>query len=87
MSYFLFYSEECPHSIKFINYLQEYQLTFFQIVNVATAQNLPNYIHSVPSIIVPNYEQPLVGGQVFQWLEQFLQQSQQQSQRSRPRQR
>ncbi len=74
MSYILFYSDECPHSKKFIHYLQQYQLTFFQVVNVATAQSLPNYIHSVPSIIVPDFDQPLVGGQVFQWLEQFLQQ-------------
>ena len=80
----LFYSERCPHCEKFYNLLQiTRKLSLFRLVCVDKLQRVPKGITSVPTIIIPGYNTPLVGDNVFNWLEsqrqpQFQRQSQNQ---------
>ena len=72
--YVLFFSERCRHSEKFYNLLRQHgKLHLFRLVCVDNLRRIPKGITSVPTIIVPGYNVPLVGDDVFNWLESILQ--------------
>ena len=67
--YILFYSDRCPHSKEFILQLNKMQiLDKFITINVLT-NKVPQIIKSVPTILVPNVQDPLDGDKAFFWLE------------------
>ena len=70
--YILYYSNYCINCKEFINILCKNSIySNFKKINVSVNRNYPSIIKSVPTIIVPNIERPLIGEEVFQWLEHF----------------
>lgn len=75
--YILYYSNFCINSKEFMNILCKTELySKFTKINVSNT-SFPPIIKSVPTIIVPRVSRPLVGIEVFKWLEK---QSEQKSQ-------
>ncbi len=70
-SYVLFYSEKCPHSREFIQLINNsrYGSTFRKYC-IERMAKVPNGIFEVPTIIVPGYNVPLSGDNVFKWFNQ-----------------
>jgi len=67
--YILYYSNFCINSKEFMSILSKSALhSKFIKINVSTS-SFPSIIKSVPTIIVPNNQNPLVGIEVFNWLE------------------
>jgi hypothetical protein len=69
--FILFYSNFCAHSKEFIQllYKSEYNTKFIKVSVDDGKVRLPQCITSVPSIIVPGFNRPLVGDEVFGWLQ------------------
>lgn len=68
--YLLYYSNYSDHCKEFINILCKtpyYQQ--FTKINVSSNVSYPSFIKNVPTIIVPKINRPLVGEEVFQWIE------------------
>ena len=70
--YILYYSNYCINCKEFMNILCKTPIyNKFTKVNVSEGVlNIPPFVKSVPTIIVPNSSQPLVGEDVFKWLEE-----------------
>ena len=69
-----FFSERCPHSEKFYNLLKQHnKLQLFRLICIDRLRKVPRGITSVPTIIVPGYKVPLVGDDVFNWLQSTIQ--------------
>ena len=67
----LFYSEKCPHSREFINLINNTRYgSVFRRCCVERMAKIPNGIFEVPTIIVPGYNVPLSGDNVFKWFKQ-----------------
>lgn len=67
----LFYSENCPHSREFINLINNTRYgSVFRRCCVERMAKIPNGIFEVPTIIVPGYNVPLSGDNVFKWFKQ-----------------
>ena len=66
----LFYSKNCKNSLEFLKKLkEENMLNFFdEFFCVDQRKTLPPFLHSVPTIIVPEADKPLVGEDAFAWL-------------------
>ena len=71
-TYIVYYSNYCLNSKEFINILCKTPVyNKFIKVNVSDANvNIPPFVKSVPTIIVPNVNRPLVGEEVFKWLDE-----------------
>ena len=70
----LFYSNNCPHCQEFIQLIQNSKFhNQFRKLCVENMARIPNGIHEVPTIIVPNYNIPLSGDNVFKWFQQNTQ--------------
>jgi len=68
--YFLFYSNQCPHSKELVLNLQKLNLLDkFVKVDVSILKKIPSSIKSVPTIIVPDMQEPLEGDKAFFWVE------------------
>ena len=76
----LFISGRCPHSKKILIGIQKYEFLkpLFKIINIDT-QPYPNYIKSVPSLIING--QIITGETIFQYLGKLVEGKQQQEQR------
>ena len=70
--YILYYSNYCINCKEFINILCKNPLyNKFKKINVSDGSaNIPPFVKNVPTILVPNYSNPLVGEDVFKWLEE-----------------
>jgi len=69
--YILYYSNYCINCKEFINILCKSPLySQFTKINVSSNTSFPNFVKSVPTIVVPNIQRPLVGEEVFKWLEE-----------------
>lgn len=77
----LFYSNHCVNSREFIQEL--YKTGLFNTFDKRCIDDpktfIPKQITAVPTIIVPGYNQPLVGKNVFHWLENLRQRAQAQA--------
>ena len=70
----LFYSNNCPHSQEFIQLLNNSQYhNKFQKYCIELMNKIPNGIYEVPTIIVPGFNTPLSGDNVFNWFQQNTQ--------------
>ena len=70
-SYVLFYSEKCPHSREFIQLINNSRFGgTFRKYCIERMAKVPNGIFEVPTIIVPGYNVPLSGDNVFKWFNQ-----------------
>ena len=71
----LYYSNYCINCKEFMNILCKTPIyNKFKKINVSEgAVSIPPFIKRVPTIIVPNYN-PLVGEDVFKWLEKVSEQ-------------
>ena len=70
----LFYSNNCPHSQEFIQLLNNSQYhNKFQKYCIEHMNKIPNGIFEVPTIIVPGFNMPLSGDNVFNWFQQNTQ--------------
>ena len=70
----LFYSEKCPHSREFINLINRSRYgSMFRKYCIERMAKIPNGIFEVPTIIVPGYNVPLSGNNVFKWFQQNTQ--------------
>jgi hypothetical protein len=67
----LFYSNNCDHSKTFITNLMKTKLNDFVRKICVDGNNvkIPNVVKSVPTLIARGINRPLVGDQVFAWLE------------------
>ena len=76
----LFISGRCPHSKKILIGIQKYDFlrSLFKIINIDT-QPYPNYIKSVPSLIING--QIITGETIFQYLGKLVEGKQQQEER------
>jgi hypothetical protein len=70
--YILYYSNYCINCKEFMNIMCKTPIyNKFTKINVSEGiVNIPPFIKSVPTIIVPNSNKPLVGEDVFKWLEE-----------------
>jgi glutaredoxin-related protein len=70
--YILYYSNYCINCKEFMNILCKNPLyNKFKKINVSDGSaNIPPFVKNVPTILVPNYNHPLVGEDVFKWLEE-----------------
>jgi glutaredoxin-related protein len=70
--YILYYSNYCINCKEFMNMLCKTPVyNKFTKINVSEGVvNIPPFVKSVPTIIVPNSSKPLVGEDVFKWLEE-----------------
>ena len=67
----LFYSEKCPHSREFINLISATRYGgIFRKYCIERLSKIPNGIFEVPTIIVPGYNVPLSGDNVFKWFKE-----------------
>jgi hypothetical protein len=68
----LFYSDKCPHCFKLlqtIKYLGSQDNYKYISVDNPTGPKLPDIITDVPTLIVKGMNRPLVGREVFTWIE------------------
>lgn len=67
----LFYSKYCEHSKNFIIEVKKLGLIkyFENYICVDKRKNLPEFVKSVPCILVLDYEEPLSGDKAFGWLD------------------
>ena len=76
----LYYSKFCKYSSSILAYIKQYHLydSFDAIIcvdnvrNNGVKQNLPNYIVSVPTLVTPEYDIPLIDSNVMQWLQNLV---------------
>jgi hypothetical protein len=66
----LFYSKSCPNCLEFLTKLREENMfgLFDELFCVDGRQQLPEFLHAIPTIIVPDSDKPLVGDDAFSWL-------------------
>lgn len=76
-SHKLYYSDFCVHSKKFLQQLVKTPLyEKFEKINVSEGTHMiPPYVRKVPTIEVPGAERPLVGEEVFGWLDKISEQT------------
>lgn len=71
MKYILYYSNQCKHSKDIINIITQYNISNnFSLLDISTI-DIPNYIKSVPSLIIPKGDGEadlLVGSNLFKWI-------------------
>lgn len=68
--YILYYSNFCINCKEFITLLCKTPVySSFTNINVSSNVGFPSFVKSVPTIIVPKIQRPLVGEEVFKWLE------------------
>lgn len=69
--YILYYSNYCINCKEFINILCKNPIySSFKKINVSNKNvSFPSFVKSVPTILVPKVKKPLVGKEVFEWLE------------------
>lgn len=68
--YILYYSNFCINCKEFLNILcKTPSYSKFTKINVSENVSFPSFVKSVPTIIVPKIKRPLVGEEVFRWLE------------------
>lgn len=66
----LFYSKRCSHCSQFIQELYKSGI-FNQIEKLCIEEiKVPKGINSVPTLIVPQYQRPLVGNECFAWIQE-----------------
>ena len=65
-----FYSKYCNHCKNFILELKKEKLlkSFDNIICVDKRNNLPEFVTSVPCIVIEDYDQPLFGDKAFAWI-------------------
>ncbi len=69
--YILYYSNYCINCKEFITILCKTPIySKFTKINVSGNVSYPSFVKSVPTIVVPNVQRPLVGEEVFKWLEE-----------------
>lgn len=75
----LFFSQRCPHSQRFLKELSNtpYYHNFIHINVDEGKYKIPANVKSTPTIIVPEFNRPLAGPEVFQWVQFKLQKAQQ----------
>jgi hypothetical protein len=74
--YIIYYSNYCINSKELMNILCKSPL-YKQFVKINVSERgtrIPSFLKSVPTILVPKVNRPLVGEETFQWLEQQTEQ-------------
>lgn len=67
--YILYYSNYCINCKEFMNILCKNSIySKFVKINVSNT-SFPSFVKSVPTIVVPKVARPLIGEEVFKWLE------------------
>ena len=71
---YLFVSNNCQHSKKLINQLQQTTiLQNFQVVNIDDPRvQLPAFVQCVPTLYIPSKRQVLTDSHLFQWFEEAI---------------
>lgn len=66
----IFYSKNCANCLEFLKKLREENMLkdFDEFFCIDGRTALPQFLHHIPTIIVPNSEKPLVGDDAFAWL-------------------
>lgn len=66
-SVILFYSQTCQYCQQIIDIIQQKQLRDIKMINVDVV-DVPDSINQVPTLIVKGFIKPLIGKQVFDWI-------------------
>ena len=70
-NYIMYYSNYCINCKEFMTILCKTPLySQFTKINVSGNTSFPSFVKSVPTIVVPKIPRPLVGEEVFKWLEE-----------------
>jgi hypothetical protein len=66
----LFYSKYCGHCKNFIVELKKEELlkTFDNMICVDKRRSLPEFVTTVPCILIKDYDEPLFGDKAFAWI-------------------
>ena len=65
----LFYSDQCQYCVKVLDYITKNNLKkYFKMINVDTANNIPNNVTIVPTIIDTTIQAPLEGKYALEYL-------------------
>ena len=75
----LFFSQRCPHSQRFLKELSNtpYYHNFIHINVDEGKYKIPANVRSTPTIIVPEFNRPLAGPEVFNWIQFKVQKAEQ----------
>lgn len=65
----LFYSNKCNYSLKIIEIINSLKINDIKFICVDNNTNLPSKLEKVPTLIIPEINQPLVGNNAFKWFE------------------
>uniref|UniRef100_A0A6C0LYQ3 Glutaredoxin domain-containing protein n=1 Tax=viral metagenome TaxID=1070528 RepID=A0A6C0LYQ3_9ZZZZ len=68
MSALLFYSNKCEYCQQLLKTIKDNHLTGFKFIDVDKIR-VPDSITQVPTLAIKSYNKPLVGKQVFDWIE------------------
>ena len=70
MKFYVFYSNQCTHSMKLVQLIQNEKLLdeCNLILLETTLDKIPDFIKSVPTIVAPNLSKPLVGIETIEWI-------------------
>jgi len=70
MKFYVFYSNQCKHSIKLLELIKnENLLNDCNLIEFETNRGkIPEYIKSVPTIIAQNLSKPLIGIETINWI-------------------
>lgn len=72
MKKIIFYSNDCEYCNKLLEYINKYNLNdTFKLVDIKSIKKIPESIKTVPTLIDPNLNQPLLNKQVFEYLVNF----------------
>ena len=63
----LFYSNFCQHCAEFIKKSNQLNIKYVPFCVDNNKKKIPSYVKSVPTLVIPGYS-PLVGNNVFNWL-------------------
>lgn len=64
----LFYSQSCQYCTQIIQTIRQKQIGIIKMINVDVV-SVPDSITQVPTLIVKGFIKPLIGKQVFDWID------------------
>ena len=65
----LFYSTKCGFCLKILENIKLLDINDIKFICIDNNNNLPSKLEKVPTLIIPDINEPLVGNKAFKWLE------------------
>ena len=65
----LFYSNKCNYCLKLLNIINQLKNNDIKLICVDNNTKIPSNLEKVPTLIIPDINEPLVGNKAFNWIE------------------